>query len=81
MSYGTEHYYLIYDDMTSKETANEDGTTSKIADYVLSFCSNNDPLHVFFDNEVKPIVTTKDELIYNGMAMGIMRDNSCFETL
>ncbi len=78
MSYETEHYYLIYNDLKSKENADEDGTTSNITNFILNFCQRHDPLHIFDDNEVNPIVTTKDEIIGSGMAMGIFRDNAFF---
>lgn len=81
MSCRMEHYYLIFDDLSGKERADTDGTTLKIVDFVFSLCEQNDPLHIFYDNEVTPIITTKEEIIKKGMAMGIMRNNPGFETL
>lgn len=76
-----EHYYLIFDDESSKERADKKGMISKITDYIFSLCKKNDPLHIFDDNSVNPIITSKEEIKRSGSAMGIMRENPDFDTL
>lgn len=81
MSLTSQHYYLIFDDLLSKETAIADGTVLKIIDFVFSVCKQNDPLQIFCNNIVTPIITSKEEIIESGKAMDIMRNNLAFDTL
>ncbi len=75
------NYYLIFDDESSKELANNEGTIPQITDYIFSLCKQNDPLHIFDDNSVNPIITSKEEIRRSGSAMGVMRENPDFKTL
>ena len=63
------------------ESAESDGTVGQITRYIFDFCKSNDPLHIFVGEPPCPYVTTKDELIQSGQAMGIMRENPDFTDL
>jgi len=81
LSYTSQHYYLIFDNSADKKTAFEEGTSLRITDYVFSVCRQNDPLNIFSDNVITPIVTSKEEIAKIGKTMEIMRNNLDFDTL
>ncbi len=72
-------YYIIYDDEAVKAEADKTNLTAEIINYVNIHIHANDPLHLFDDELMYPVVTSKPELKEQGEVMGIMRNNTGFE--
>jgi len=73
-----ELYYLIFDNETELQKAEQLYGISNMIDYVHEICKQNDIYHAFDDYCPKPEVATKDILLKQGRVMGIMRNNPQF---
>lgn len=71
-------YYIIYDDEAVKAEADKTNLTAEIINYVNIHIHANDLLHLFDDELMYPVVTSKPVLKEQGKVMGIMRNNTGF---
>lgn len=71
-SSGKTHYYLIFSN--KDEQIGNMGITGKITDFVDALCKHNDPLHIFENEKLMPIVTDKVTLKESGKVMGIVKN-------
>lgn len=71
-------YYIIYEDESVKAEADKTDLTAEIINYVNIHIHANDPLHLFDNELMYPVVTSKPALKAQGTVMGIMRNNTEF---
>jgi hypothetical protein len=76
-----QYYYLIFHTEEDRKKAEEIYGIENMNLFVWNLCKKDDEYHVFDEPLPAPIVTTKQEVIKSGKAMGIMRNNLGFSTL
>jgi len=69
------YYYLIFETLDDLKKAEQIYTIEEINNYVWDLCKEDDPYGVFEKKIPLPIVATRQQIINNGLAMGIMRNN------
>ena len=76
-----QYYYLIFSTDEDMRKAKEKYGIENINNYVWELCRQEDTYHVFDLPLPEPVISTRQEIINSGAAMGIMRNNPNFTTL